>query len=154
MRKLVFAFTCILGLVGCQAIKSINPQHPGTTDTLANTAYNTAVGAKGFLDNLKSLHPECAETSSNSVSTIIQAATVTNGMDTNSKRCHLLVQATAAKDLLIAAGKEYCSGGDFENGGACNPPNKTDSKYKILTDKLRGSLTFYTAIEADLKGLK
>ena len=154
MKKL-FVIICCYVLSGCSVI---NPQHPnpanGTNDKLASTAYNVAVGAKGFLDQLKSNHPECAETQSNNVSTLIQAAITTSQMDTTTRRCHLIVQATAAKDLLIDAGKEYCSGGDFETGGACNPPNKNDPKGKILADKLKGSLDFYTAVEKDLKGIQ
>lgn len=120
---------------------------------LEKNAYNTVVAAKGFLDSVRAAHPECREVSSTNPAVVIPAARVSTQTE-SSTVCHLLVQATAAKDLLIDAGEEYCAGGQFESGGACNAPKKGDPKFTILTDKLRASMNVYTAIERDLKGLR
>lgn len=100
---------------------------------LERNAYNTVVASKAFLDSVKNNHPECST-------------------DTLTRTCKLLRQATSAKDLLIDAGEEYCSGGQFETGGPCNPPTKGTPAYQIATDKLRAALASYNAIERDLKG--
>lgn len=102
---------------------------------IEKTAYRVAVGSKVFLDSIKKAHPEC-----------------TQAMQTVPKICTLLVQATAAKDLLIDAGETYCGGGTFETGGACNPPKKSDSKYQIALTKLQAALSNYEQTEKDLRG--
>lgn len=94
-------------------------------------AYLAATGAKAFLDDLKTKHPECSTT--------------------NNELCEYIRKATAAKDALIDAGEIYCSNSAFSTGGACSPPSKSTPAYKTAQDKLQAALQNYEQIEKDLK---
>ena len=99
---------------------------------IERTAYQTVVAAKAFLDKEKSQHPECATTPSTAV-------------------CEDLTKATGAKDALIDAITVYCSGPDFNNGGACNAPDLHTAAGVTAEAKLRAAITNYNQIAADLK---
>jgi len=130
MKKLAVLLLAVT-LSGCAAIKS-NPPHPGTTDPLANNAYDVIVGAKGYLESEKSQHPECATTP-------------------NTSTCSLIRQAIGGKDLLIDALSVYCSGPNFLNGGVCDPPAKGTPAYAQAAVKLQAAISNYNTIAADLK---
>jgi len=99
---------------------------------LERSAYNTVVAAKAFLDKEKAQHPECATTPTTTV-------------------CDDLTKATGAKDALIDAITVYCSGPDFNNGGACNAPDLHTAAGVTAEAKLRAAITNYNQIAADLK---
>src|SRR5580765_8584825 len=99
---------------------------------LERTAYNTVVAAKAFLDKEKSQHPECVTVP-------------------NSTICDDLTKATGAKDALIDAITVYCSGPDFNAGGACNAPDVHTAAGVNAEAKLRAAITNYNQIAADLK---
>jgi len=99
---------------------------------IERTAYQTVVAAKAFLDKEKSIHTECATTPTTTV-------------------CVDLVKATGAKDALIDAISVYCSGPDFNNGGACNAPDVHTAAGVQAEAKLRAAITNYNQIAADLK---
>lgn len=101
--------------------------------SLEKQAYNVIVTSKAFLDAEKKLHPECA----------------TAGTDL----CVDLAKATAAKDALIDAAEVYCSGPQFEAGGACQPPAKGTPAYQQAAAKLTAALNAYKQTETDLKGV-
>lgn len=94
-------------------------------------AYNTVVGAKAFLDSMKSQHPEC----STATSTL----------------CVSLKRATGAKDALIDAVEVYCSSPAFLNGGPCTPPSKGTPASQQALDKLKAAITNYDQIESDVR---
>jgi len=94
-------------------------------------AYNTVVGAKAFRDNTKKQHPECA--------------TVTSTV------CTDLSKAVGAKDALIDAITVYCSGPEFNSGGACNPPAKGTPAQQQAVTKLQAAIANYNQTAADLK---
>jgi hypothetical protein len=96
------------------------------------TAYNTAVAAKAFLDTEKKAHPECISGSTTAI-------------------CVDIAKAVAAKDLLIDAITVYCSGPDFNNGGACNAPAKGTNAYQVAISKLNAAIANYNQVAADLK---
>lgn len=96
-------------------------------------AYRTAVGAKAFLDNVKSKHPECDN--------------LANTMPV----CQALRRATAAKDILIDAGEVYCGGAQFESGGPCNAPQKGTPAQKLALDKLNAAVSQWKQFDADLR---
>lgn len=96
-------------------------------------AYNTIIGAKAFLDHTRALHPECATTPNTTV-------------------CQGINRTTGAKDALIDAVKVYCSGPQFENGGACQPPAKGTPTHDQAVAKLKAAIASYNQIEKDLKG--
>lgn len=116
----ILVLSALLLITGCTPIERV--------------AYNTVVGAKAFLDSVKSKHPECT---SPSVATL----------------CIDLQKATSAKDLLIDAGEVYCSGSSFDTGGACQPPVKGSAAFDIAVGKLKAALAGYQQTEADLRGL-
>jgi len=95
-------------------------------------AYDVIVGAKAFLDSAKAQHPECA--------------------NTQSTICGDLRQATAAKDALIDALEIYCSGPQFENGGACQPPAKGTPAFTQAEAKIKAAIADYNQTANDLKG--
>ena len=99
---------------------------------LERTAYNTVVAAKAFLDSEKRQHPECASTP-------------------ETVDCKDLSQAVGAKDSLIDAITDYCSGPDFNTGGACNPPAKGTPAATQAQAKLQNAITTYNQTAADLK---
>ena len=96
------------------------------------TAYQTVVAAKGFLDSEKQQHPECANGATSTV-------------------CVDIGKAVGAKDALIDAITVYCSGPDFNNGGACNAPDLHTAAGGTAEAKLRAAITNYNQIAADLK---
>lgn len=98
---------------------------------LERQAYNTVVAAKAFIDKEKSQHPEC----STATSTV----------------CADLKQATGAKDALIDAITVYCSGPDFNSGGACNAPAKGTAGALQAQAKLQAAIANYNLVAADLK---
>jgi hypothetical protein len=98
------------------------------------TAYNTVVAAKAFLDKEKLSHPECATVP-------------------NSTICTDLTKAVAAKDLLIDAITVYCSGPDFNAGGACNAPQKGTAAYDQAVAKLNAAMANWNQVSADLKAV-
>jgi len=98
------------------------------------TAYNTVVAAKAFLDQEKLQHPECAT---------VPGSTI----------CVDLAKAVAAKDLLIDAITVYCSGPDFNAGGACNAPQKGTAAYDQAVAKLQAAIANYNQIAGDLKAV-
>jgi len=99
---------------------------------LERSAYNTVVAAKAFLDKEKAQHPECTTTPSTTV-------------------CKDLSQAVGAKDALIDAITVYCSGPDFNAGGACNPPAKGTPGALQASAKLQNAISMYNVVAADLK---
>lgn len=101
---------------------------------LERSAYNTVVAAKAFLDKEKQQHPECEN---------ITGATSTVCVD--------LQKAVGAKDALIDAITVYCSGPDFNNGGACNAPDTHTAAGVTAEAKLRAAIANYNQIQADLK---
>lgn len=122
MRKFVLAiFVVALGVASMGA--SCSP--------LERDAYNTAVGAKAFLDS---------EKTSNNCAT-----------DASSKVCGMLAQGVAAKDGLLDAIAVYCAGPTFNAGGACNPPAKGTPAAVQATAKLQAALTSYKTIAAEIK---
>jgi hypothetical protein len=98
------------------------------------TAYNTVVAAKAFLDKEKLSHPECTNTPSSII-------------------CVDLQKAVAAKDVLIDAITVYCSGPDFNAGGACNAPQKGTAAYDQAVAKLNGAIANWNQVSADLKAV-
>jgi hypothetical protein len=113
----------LLVLVGCSPVE--------------RQAYRTVVAAKAFLDAEKKAHPECSATDVTNVGAL----------------CDDLRKATAAKDVLIDALEVYCSGADFENGGACQPPTKGTPAQTQAVAKLKAALAYYEQTETDLKGV-
>jgi hypothetical protein len=99
---------------------------------LERQAYNTVVAAKAFLDKEKQQHPECAEGSTSVV-------------------CADINKAVGAKDALIDAITVYCSGPEFNNGGACNAPDLHSAAGVQAEAKLRAAINNYNQIAADLK---
>ena len=102
---------------------------------LERSAYNTVVAAKAFLDKEKQQHPECPSGSVNLDSSV----------------CVNLAKAVGAKDALIDAITVYCSGPDFNNGGACNAPDVHSEAGVQAEAKLRAAITNYNQVQADLK---
>lgn len=99
---------------------------------LERTAYQTVVAAKAFLDQEKLAHPECATGSTSVV-------------------CADINKAVGAKDALIDAITVYCSGPDFNNGGACNAPDLHSAAGVNAEAKLRAAIAMYNQTAADLK---
>ena len=124
MRKIAVLLVVGLVLAGCTPIE--------------RTAYNTVVGAKAFLDTEKKAHIECAPWPSTSTA----------------QWCVNINKAVASKDLLIDAISVYCSGPDFNNGGACNAPKKGTPGYQQAVDKLNAAIAAYNQVANDLKGTK
>ena len=98
---------------------------------LERDAYNTAVGAKAFLDS---------EKGSNNCAT-----------DASSKACGLIAQGVSAKDALLDAIAVYCAGPTFNAGGACNAPAKGTPAATQATAKLQAALTNYKTIAGEIK---
>lgn len=99
---------------------------------LERTAYNTVVAAKAFLDKEKQQHPECATGSTSNV-------------------CVDIGKAVGAKDALIDAITVYCSGPDFNSGGACQAPDVHSAAGVNAEAKLRAAIAQYNQTAADLK---
>src|SRR5262245_40186864 len=113
----------MLVLVPCLLVAGCSP--------LERQAYNTIIGAKAFLDSMKSQHPECSTA--------------------NSTLCDTLKRATAGKDALITAIEVYCSGPQFEAGGACNAPAKGTPAAQQAADKLKSAIANYESLESDVR---
>jgi hypothetical protein len=116
----------ILVVIACVVMTSCTP--------IEKQAYNTIVGAKAFLDHVRALHPECSSQ---------PTATV----------CADITKATSAKDALIDATEVYCSGAQFESGGACQPPAKGTAAFTPAQDKLKAAMALYNQAATDLKGV-
>ena len=71
MKPVILILTLLIS--GCAGGNPVTAPHPGTTDALANNAYDVIVAAKGYLDSEKSQHPECSTTSSDVCGRISQA---------------------------------------------------------------------------------
>jgi hypothetical protein len=99
---------------------------------LERTAYQTVVAAKAFLDSERTAHPDCA---TGATSTI----------------CDDLRKAVGAKDALIDAITVYCSGPDFNSGGACQAPDLHSAAGVQAEAKLRAAISNYNQTAADLK---
>lgn len=133
-RRLFIAGLISILMIGCSPLE--------------RQAYNIVVGSKAALVKYRSNHPECGT---------FDAVT---GMSAATKiyECSLNNRLTAAKDLVIDAAEIYCSGKDFENGGACNPPSKNSPGYQQAVDKLRSAIASYESVERDfnnaVKGAK
>jgi hypothetical protein len=104
---------------------------------LERTAYNTVVAAKAFLDKEKMQHPECK----------FGEATV----DVHTTVCDDIRKAVGSKDALIDAITVYCSGPEFNTGGACNAPDVHSAAGVQAEAKLRAAITQYNQTAADLK---
>jgi len=117
MRKIIPALLLVVLVAACSPLE--------------RDAYNTVVGAKGFLDS---------EKQSNNCAT-----------DTSSKACGLIAQGVSAKDALLDAIAVYCAGPTFNAGGACNPPAKGTPAAVQATAKLQAALTSYKTIAAEIK---
>ena len=131
----IAVMTLAIVMAGCGASNPITAPHPGTTDKLANNAYDVIVSAKGYLDSEKSQHPECATTPGSSV-------------------CMLISQAIGGKDVLIDALETYCAGPVFDatgGQGACNPPAAGTPAYTQAQAKVQAAIANYNQIAADLK---
>lgn len=87
MKKLILLLP-LLALIGCTPVE--------------RQAYRAIVGAKAFLDYVKSKHPECPAS--------------------NADPCPYLLKATLSKDLLIDAVNVYCASDTWDKGGNCTPP--------------------------------
>ena len=112
---------------------------------IERSAYNTAVGAKAFLDSEKKAHTECAFPATGPSANV----TIT--------WCQNINKGIAAKDLLIDAITVYCAGPDFnaEGGkGSCNAPAKGTPAYTQAVAKLQAAIDGYNQVANDLKGLK
>ena len=130
--KRLMTFVIAIILAGCAGSNPVIAPHPGTTDSLANGAYNVIVGAKGYLDSEKAQHSECVTTPQASV-------------------CLLISRAVGGKDFLIDALSIYCSGPNFLNGGACDPPAAGTPALVQAQTKLQAAINNYNQIAADLK---
>lgn len=122
MKRALLIVPFLLFLYGCTPVEKV--------------AYRTVVGAKAFLDSVKSNHPECAGPSLIAL-------------------CTDLRKAISAKDLLIDAGEVYCNVATFGNSDTtpCHPTDKsTPAGQKALT-VLQNSITQYSQAEKDLKGV-
>lgn len=101
---------------------------------LERDAYNAIVGAKAFLDTIRSNHPECIK------------GQLAPGI------CGDITRAVAAKDTLIDAAEIYCASADFDATGAqCAPPAKGTPARDQAEAKLRAALTSYDMLAGDLK---
>ena len=98
-------------------------------------AYDTAVGAKAFLDSIKSKHPECAT----AMTTL----------------CSDLRRATAAKDILIDAGEAYCNVAQYATTSTqpCMPAPKGTAASKQAIAAIQSAIAEYNNAAADLKAV-
>jgi hypothetical protein len=106
-------------------------------------AYTLVTGAKAALVDFRGRHSECAPFDALS------------GLSANVKLgpCILNNRLTSAKDAIVDAAEVYCSGKDFENGGACNPPAKGTPGYEQAAAKLKAAIASYHQIEKDAGGV-
>jgi hypothetical protein len=106
-------------------------------------AYRVIVGAKAFTTSIGNSHQECGARDSNQhwVPTA----------NTNAV-CSTIVKLISAKDFMIDMTELYCSGPDFETGGACNPPTDKGVQAQLLA-KVKFAIQNYEQTEADLKNL-
>lgn len=106
-------------------------------------AYRIIVGAKAFTSSIGNSHPECGSRDSNQhwVPTANTSAV-----------CNSIVKTISAKDLMIDITELYCSGPDFETGGACNPPKDKGVQAQLIA-KVKFAIQNYEQTETDLKSL-
>ncbi|MGH7744434.1 MAG: hypothetical protein ACREQ5_06375 [Candidatus Dormibacteria bacterium] len=103
-------------------------------------AYDAVVGGKAALLTYRSDHPQCIFDAVTGLSNIV-----------SDYSCVLNNRLTAAKDAIIDAAEIYCSGTDFESGGACNPLSKSSPGYAQAVAKLRAAITSYNQVYTDFK---
>ncbi len=120
MKRMIVAVLACLVMTACTPIE--------------RQAYNTIVGAKAFLDSVRTQHSECLTSPTTPV-------------------CTDLTKATSAKDTLIDAVEVYCSSPAFEKGGACTPPAKGTPASDQALAKLKAALAGYNQTASDLKGI-
>jgi hypothetical protein len=106
-------------------------------------AYRIIVGAKAFTTSIGNSHQECGARDSNQhwVSAH-NASEVCSGLD----------KAISAKDVMIDLTELYCSGPEFETGGACNPPTDKGVQAQLVA-KVKFAIQNYEQTETDLKSL-
>ncbi len=99
-------------------------------------AYRTVVGAKAFIDSVKSKHPEC-------------------GVSSSSALCADLRRATSAKDVLIDAGEIYCNVAVFGDADKtpCMPTPKGTPGASAALATLRNAIANYERLETNLKAV-
>jgi hypothetical protein len=66
--------------------------------------------------------------------------------------CATLSRAVFAQNALVDAAEVYCSGPQFEAGGACQPPQKGTPALQQATAKLQAAIASYQQIENEVKG--
>lgn len=126
------AMLCCIALIGLTGCSSLERQ-----------AYNVIVGSKAFTVSISAKHPECGTRDANGVwQTAGNKAAV----------CVAIDKGISAKDLLIDAAEEYCSGSDFETGGACNAPTSKTIKAQLAA-KVQAAITGYEQAETDIRAL-
>jgi hypothetical protein len=105
-------------------------------------AYTIVVGTKAALENFRGRHSECLpyDAASGLSNVKLPACTINN-------------RVTSAKDAIIDAAEVYCSGTNFDSGGACNPPAKGTPGYEQAAAKLKAAIASYRQIEKDTKGV-
>lgn len=123
LSMIVVMLICVL-MVACQPVE--------------RTAYDTVVASKAFLQSEYAVHPECK---------------ANDAASTASTLCVDLAKAVSAKDALIDALGVYCSGSDFTNGGACQPPVKGTPASDQATAKLKAAIAAYNQTASDVKGI-
>ena|SRR5712664_1971656 len=109
---------------------------------LERQAYNLVVGGKAALVDFRARHPECAATNPTGLSPV-----------TTATACIANNRLTSAKDAIIDALEVYCSGKDFEAGGACNAPAKGTPGFDQAATKLKAAISSYEQIEKDVRGV-
>jgi len=99
------------------------------------TAYSLVVGSKAFLDSVKAKHPECAS----AMTTL----------------CSDLRKATAAKDLLVDAGRAYCNNAQYAatDTTPCAPAPRGTPALSQATAALKFAISGYEQAEKDLKAV-
>ncbi|MBZ5523572.1 MAG: hypothetical protein LAP21_15165 [Acidobacteriia bacterium] len=107
------------------------------------TGYRIIVGARAFTKSIGTSHPECGTRDANDK---------WQSSHNTANVCVALDKAVAGKDTLIDLLETYCSGPQFDSGGACNPPTDKTVKNQLEV-KIRSAISLYTQTETDLKTL-
>lgn len=126
--KLIIVLVLSSFLIGC--------------DPVERTAYNIVVGGKSALTSYRTKHPEC----NFDLQTGLSSNTTTSACIANNR-------LTSGKDAIVDAAEVYCSGNEFETGGACNPPAKGTPGFTQAQAKLKAAIASYEQIERDVKGV-
>lgn len=124
---------CTLALFGAMMLtachKQVGTTPPAPPQPIQATAMDVAATAKGYLDEAKKHHPECAPG--------VTAPAV----------CGVLDRGTKAKDLLIDAVNVYCGSAEYDKGDVACTPNAS------AEDKLSSALTNMNQIMGDVKSV-